>query len=139
MSVDGDVTPRETAGMYRSGISSSLSPTKGVPMVHVLLQPGDTDSAMTVSWIEVPRGAARTPQQHARAEEVLVVVSGAGRVRVGDEVADVRTGGLVHVPANTRYDVENTGDGSLTYVTAATPAYAITDDNEMAAIFGPRA
>jgi mannose-6-phosphate isomerase-like protein (cupin superfamily) len=94
---------------------------------RVLLQAGDDAAAdLAVTWVEVATGAAQTPHAHAP-QQVYIVVSGSGRMLVGDEERDVGAGDLVFVPPAVRHGITNTGDDTLTYVSAATPAFSVTD------------
>jgi mannose-6-phosphate isomerase-like protein (cupin superfamily) len=48
-------------------------------------------------------------------------------MRVGEEERDVQEGHMVFIPPNTEHGIVNTGEGTLTYVSAATPAFPVTD------------
>jgi mannose-6-phosphate isomerase-like protein (cupin superfamily) len=94
---------------------------------HVLLQAGDPgDSALTVTWVEVAPGARQAPHEHAP-EQVYVIVSGRGRMRVGDEERDLERGAIALVPSGSTHGITNIGDEPLVYVSAATPAFRVTD------------
>lgn len=92
----------------------------------MLLQRGDADSALTVTWVEVPPGAAQAPHRHAP-EQVYVVVRGTGRMRVDAALQDVGRGDLILVPSGALHGIENTGDGVLEYLSSATPSFSVTD------------
>ena len=66
---------------------------------------------------------ARTPfgHSHREQEEVYVVVGGAGRVALGDEVVDVRQWDAIRVPPETRRCFE-AGDGGLELLAFGAPA-----------------
>jgi mannose-6-phosphate isomerase-like protein (cupin superfamily) len=86
---------------------------------RVLLQAGDEAAAdLAVTWVEVAPGAAQAPHAHAP-QQVYVVVSGSGRMLVGDEERDVGAGDLVFVPP-----AERPGTGVRD---AVTPAFSVTD------------
>jgi mannose-6-phosphate isomerase-like protein (cupin superfamily) len=93
---------------------------------HVLLQRGDTDSALTMTWVRVPPGAGQAPHSHDP-EQCYVIVRGTGRMLVGTEEQDVGPGDLVRVPPGVVHGIENAGTELLEYVSAATPAFAVTD------------
>jgi mannose-6-phosphate isomerase-like protein (cupin superfamily) len=44
-------------------------------------------------------------------------------MRVGGTERDVSAGDAVHIPSNTEHGIRNTGDETLEYVSAATPAF----------------
>jgi mannose-6-phosphate isomerase-like protein (cupin superfamily) len=48
-------------------------------------------------------------------------------MRVGDEEREVREGHLVFIPPETKHGIVNTGEEVLSYVSAATPAFPVTD------------
>lgn len=94
---------------------------------RALLQEGDlAETALTVTWVEVRPGACQAQHNHAP-QQVYVVVTGEGRMGVGDEERDVRRGDLVFVPPGVRHGITNTGSDTLIYVSAATPAFRVTD------------
>ena len=94
---------------------------------RVLLQAGDVvDSALTVTWVDVRPGASQAAHHHPP-EQVYVIVRGQGRMHVGEEEHDVGQGDLIFVPANATHGIRNTGTGTLSYVSAATPAFRVTD------------
>lgn len=94
---------------------------------RVLIQEGDlAESALTVTWVDVRPGASQAPHDHAP-QQVYVIVRGEGCMRVGKDEHDVRQGDLVFVPSNVTHGITNTGADTLTYVSAATPAFQVTD------------
>ena len=56
-----------------------------------------------------------------------MITRGQGRMRVGEDERDVREGQMVFIPSNVEHGIVNTGDQTLTYVSAATPAFPVTD------------
>ena len=56
-----------------------------------------------------------------------MIISGTGRMQVGDEQRELRPGDLVFIPPRAMHGIDNTGDQPLTYVSAATPAFKISD------------
>ena len=77
---------------------------------------------LAATWVDVAPGGRQIPHDHPEVQ-IYIIVSGRGRMRVGDEWQEVSAGELVHVPSGLKHGIENTGDGVLTYVTAATPAF----------------
>lgn len=59
------------------------------------------------------KGQSLKTHRHNRADEYYLVVSGAGRAGVGDELAALSVGSCVHVPAGTAHWFESTGDDPL--------------------------
>lgn len=90
---------------------------------HILLQQGDTPgNNLAITWVEVAPGHGQALHSHAP-EQVYVIVAGRGRMRVGEEVAEVRAGELVFIPSNVTHGIENTGSESLVYISASVPAF----------------
>jgi mannose-6-phosphate isomerase-like protein (cupin superfamily) len=58
-------------------------------------------------------GQALKTHRHNNADEFYLVVSGAGRAGVGDEVADLSVGSCVYVPAGTAHWFESRGADAL--------------------------
>ncbi|MFW5929944.1 MAG: cupin domain-containing protein [Halobacteriota archaeon] len=106
---------RETAPSY----------CRGDGVVSRLLHPsvdgseGDFETDLTLTWVEVEPGESQDVHSHSQ-EQMYVVVEGEG-VHVDGEESDVSSGDAVHVPSNASHGIENTGEGVLEYVSAATP------------------
>jgi mannose-6-phosphate isomerase-like protein (cupin superfamily) len=102
----------------------ALSRGDGV-VSHLLHSEGDgkdgTDTDLTVTWVDVEPGESQVVHSH-EPEQVYVIVAGKGRMRVGDEERDVGAGDAVHIPSKAEHGIENTGEETLEYVSAATPA-----------------
>jgi mannose-6-phosphate isomerase-like protein (cupin superfamily) len=70
-------------------------------------------SSETSVWrVEVPPGTPAAPHELTR-EEVLVVLAGRARVRIGDEWSDAGVGDTIVVPAATPFELTNAGDEAL--------------------------
>jgi len=92
-----------------------------------LLQAEDAaGSDLAVTWVDVEPGAAQAVHRHG-SQQVYVIVRGQGRMRVGEEQSDVGAGDLVFIPSDAPHGVTNSGAEALTYVSAATPTFSITD------------
>lgn len=90
---------------------------------HLLHSEGDApDTDLTVTWVEVETGSEQVVHAH-EPEQVYVIVAGEGRMRVGGTERDVSNGDTVHVPSNAEHGIRNTGDETLEYISAATPAF----------------
>lgn len=112
--------------MFNTRFTDAPTRQAGELVSHILLQRGDTDSALTVTWVQVAPGGQQAPHRHAP-EQVYVIVRGTGRIRVKDEVREVGPGDLVLVPPGATHGIENTGEELLEYVSAATPAFRVAD------------
>jgi len=94
---------------------------------RILLQAGDTpDAELAVTWVDVQPGSGQRPHSH-NPQQVYVIIAGTGRMRVADEERDVSAGDLVFVPPRALHGIVNSGAGTLTYVSCATPTFSLTD------------
>ncbi len=92
-----------------------------------LLARGDVaDDKLAVTWVDVEPGGRQIPHNHPEVQ-VYVIVAGKGRMLVGDEQKEVGAGELVYVPSNLMHGIENIGEGTLSYVSAASPAFDYTE------------
>lgn len=113
--------------MYTTSLDSAPAFGRAELVSRVLLEPGEgVRSALTVTWVEVQPGARQPLHCHA-AEQVYVLVRGEGRMLIGDEQVLLTTGSLALVPGDELHGIENTGVDVLTYVSAATPAFRVSD------------
>jgi mannose-6-phosphate isomerase-like protein (cupin superfamily) len=111
--------------MYKKGLSESPKRIRPGLVSHILLQAGDTSTDnLAIAWVTVEPGSVQQPHHHVP-EQAYVVVSGQGRIKVGPDIADVKSGDLVYVPSNAEHAVENTGTEKLIYVSVAVPALDI--------------
>lgn len=100
----------------------SLSRGDGVVshLLHTDTEDDATDTDLTVTWVDVEPDASQIVHSH-EPEQVYVVIAGEGLMRVGDDERRVTAGDAVHIPPNTEHGIENTGESTLEYVSAATP------------------
>ena len=75
----------------------------------------------------LPPGGATTEHYHARSEEIYHITSGTGRIRVGREERDVRTGDAIAIPPGVRHQLWNTGEEALKLLCCCAPAYEHAD------------
>ena len=81
---------------------------------HVLMDAGELGSRnMSVTWLEVPAGAEQSLRSHEEAEQVYVVVRGAGTMSVAGDTQPVGEGDLILVPPATDHSVANDGGAEL--------------------------
>ena len=81
---------------------------------HVLMDAGELGSRnMSVTWLEVPAGAEQTLRSHEEAEQVYVVVRGAGTMSVAGDTQQVEEGDLILVPPATDHSIANNGEARV--------------------------
>jgi mannose-6-phosphate isomerase-like protein (cupin superfamily) len=75
----------------------------------------------------VPAGGTTIEHLHRASEEIYLFTSGAGRMRLGDDEADVEAGDCVVVPPGVRHKLWNTGAEPLRLLCCCAPAYSDED------------
>jgi mannose-6-phosphate isomerase-like protein (cupin superfamily) len=81
---------------------------------------------LAVTWVDVEPGGRQIPHNHPEVQ-IYVIVAGRGRMLVGGEQKEVSAGELVHVPSGLMHGIENIGERTLSYVSAANPAFDYTE------------
>jgi len=76
---------------------------------------------LTVTWVNCEPGGEQQMHVHKTEEQVYVIVRGRGTMKVGVEEREVRSGSLVFIPPGSPHAIRNTGDETLTFVSAASP------------------
>ncbi len=95
---------------------------------HVLMDAGEMGARnMSVTWLEVPAGAEQTLHSHEEAEQVYVVVRGAGTMSVAGDTERVEEGDLILVPPATDHAIANDGDTSLACISIQSPPVAASE------------
>jgi mannose-6-phosphate isomerase-like protein (cupin superfamily) len=113
--------------MYVKDLSSATKREVDGLVSHILLEEGDAPGGeLSVTWVDVEPGSEQKPHSHGP-QQVYVIIRGTGRMKVGDDERDVGVGHMVFIPPSTEHGIVNTGDDVLTYVSAATPAFPVTE------------
>ena len=81
-------------------------------------------AASSVGEVIVQPGRGHAPHQHDDAEEVLYVISGAGRQTVGDEEFDITEGDAVLIPRGVQHSTYNSTWRPLRLLVTYTPGGA---------------
>jgi mannose-6-phosphate isomerase-like protein (cupin superfamily) len=75
----------------------------------------------------VRAGAATIEHFHRESEEIYYFVSGAGRMRLGDEEVAVGPGDSVVIPPGVRHKLWASGEAELVLLCCCAPAYSDAD------------
>jgi mannose-6-phosphate isomerase-like protein (cupin superfamily) len=75
----------------------------------------------------LPPGEATAEHFHERTEELYHFVSGRGRMRLGEEEAEVEAGDCVVIPPGTPHKLWNTGGEPLVLLCCCAPPYSHDD------------
>jgi mannose-6-phosphate isomerase-like protein (cupin superfamily) len=72
-------------------------------------------------------GASTQEHYHARTEEIYFITAGQGRMRLGEETADVKAGDAIAIPPGQKHKLWNTGAEPLTLLCCCAPCYEHSD------------
>jgi mannose-6-phosphate isomerase-like protein (cupin superfamily) len=75
----------------------------------------------------VPAGGSTDAHFHRVSEEIYFFTSGTGRMRLGDEEADVRAGDTVVIPPGREHKLWASGNEDLVLLCCCAPAYSNED------------
>ena len=75
----------------------------------------------------LPPGASVARHHHLATEEVYYILSGSGRMTVGDEERAVASGDAIFIPRGTTHTLANTGAQPLVLLLVCGPAYDRAD------------
>ena len=97
---------------------------RGGQVSFLLLPPGQFGSQnLAITWVECAPGSEQPAHSHPGNEQVYVIASGRGLMRVGGQTQEVSAGSAVFVPPDTTYSIRNTGDQPLVFVSATSPPF----------------
>jgi mannose-6-phosphate isomerase-like protein (cupin superfamily) len=95
---------------------------------HVLMDAGELGARnMSVTWLEVPAGAEQALRSHEEAEQVYVVVRGAGTMSVAGDTQRVEEGDLIMVPPATDHAIANDEGEELACISVQSPPVAASE------------
>jgi mannose-6-phosphate isomerase-like protein (cupin superfamily) len=75
----------------------------------------------------LPVGGSTQEHYHPRAEEIYYLTHGAGRMRIENEVREVKAGDAIAIPPGKRHKLWNTGGEVLRLLCCGAPAYEHDD------------
>jgi len=95
---------------------------------HALMDAGQLGARnLSVTWLEIPAGAEQTLRSDEDAEQVYVVVRGAGSMSVAGDNQEVGEGDLILVPPATDHSIANGGADTLACVSVQSPPVAAAE------------
>ena len=98
---------------------SSIRELAGIPTGNSVNQ--------SLAEATVPPDAETVEHFHRTSEEIYFFTAGAGRMRLGDEEADVRAGDTVVIAPGVKHKLFNTGDEPLVLLCCCAPPYSDDD------------
>ena len=81
-----------------------------------------------VKEIVIKPGQAPSYQYHFKREEVWVVVQGSGELKLDEEITEVTTGQIIHVPLEAKHQIKNNGENDLVFIEVQMGEYFGEDD-----------
>ena len=75
----------------------------------------------------LPAGAATQEHYHAKTEEIYFITHGTGRMRIDDEMRDVRAGDAIAIPPGKKHKLWNSGPETLRLLCCCAPCYEHSD------------
>lgn len=75
----------------------------------------------------LPVGASTQEHYHAKTEEIYFITAGQGRMRIEDEVMEVKAGDAIAILPGKKHKLWNTGSNLLTLLCCCAPAYEHSD------------
>lgn len=75
----------------------------------------------------LPAGTSTQEHYHAKSEEIYFITAGQGRMCIEGEVAEVRAGDAIAIPAGKKHKLWNTGPEVLTLLCCCAPCYEHSD------------
>lgn len=95
---------------------------------HVLMDAGELGARnLSVTWLDLPSGAEQAFRSHEEAEQVYVVVRGAGSMSVAGDTQEVSEGDLILVPPATDHSIANDGERELACISVQSPPVAASE------------
>lgn len=98
---------------------SSIRELAGVPSGNAVNQ--------SLAEATVPPGGETVEHYHRTSEEIYYFTAGLGRMRLGDEEADVRAGDMVVIAPGTKHKLRNVGPDPLVLLCCCAPPYSDAD------------
>jgi len=98
---------------------SSIRELAGVPSANAVNQ--------SLAEATVPAGSETIEHLHRRSEEIYHFTSGAGRMRLGEDEAEVRAGDTVVIAPGVPHKLFNAGPEPLVLLCCCAPPYSDAD------------
>jgi mannose-6-phosphate isomerase-like protein (cupin superfamily) len=91
------------------------------------IAPGTPGRRQSLAEATVPAGGATLAHFHRASEEIYLVTSGSGRLRLGEEVWPLAPGDCVVIPPGTVHRLWADADAPLVVMCSCVPPYAHED------------
>ena len=110
--------------VHAEQVESWWSPLPHKRELKVLLSPAlqEVSADLSIGMVNLPPGASGDPHTHKESQEAWFVISGKGKLRVGDEVASLEPDMVVVAPAGVEHQISNDSDDNLKALFLFSPA-----------------
>ncbi|HMJ03028.1 MAG TPA: cupin domain-containing protein [Conexibacter sp.] len=108
---------------------SALEPyvTRDGSTIREWVVPGTPGRRQSLAEATVPAGGATIAHYHRESEEIYLVTSGRGRLRLGAEEAQIVAGDCVVIPPGVVHRLQADPDAPLVVVCSSVPPYSHDD------------
>jgi mannose-6-phosphate isomerase-like protein (cupin superfamily) len=114
-----EITRLEHREPFVTADGSTIRELAGIPSGNAVQQ--------SLAEATVPPGGETAEHFHRETEEIYLFTAGAGRMRLGDEEAEVRAGDMVVIAPVLRHKLWNPGPEPLVLWCCCAPAYSHED------------
>ena len=106
---------------------ASFTTKDGSEIRELLAHRNSCIAKQSLAEARLPVGASTTPHYHPLTEEIYYILTGEGRMRIGDEVSPVGPGDAIAIPPGIEHEITNTGNVTLVFICCCAPAYEHAD------------
>lgn len=101
--------------------------TRDGSTIREWVAPGTLGRRQTLAEATVPAGTATLAHYHRESEEIYLVTAGTGRLRLGDEEAEIAAGDCVVIPPGVVHQLHADPGADLVVVCSSVPPYSHED------------
>lgn len=83
--------------------------------------------AQSLAEARLPPCCSTTPHYHPLTEEIYYLLTGRGRMRIGEDQREVGPGDAIAIPPGLVHQITNTGPETLVFLCCCAPAYEHDD------------
>ncbi|MDP2917853.1 MAG: cupin domain-containing protein [Dehalococcoidia bacterium] len=98
--------------------------TKDTAEIREILAPRNSSiKNQSLAEAKVRPGMTTIEHYHTNIEEIYYIIRGKGKMRIGDEVGEVKAGDGIAIMPGLKHRIENTGTCDLIFLCCCAPAY----------------
>jgi mannose-6-phosphate isomerase-like protein (cupin superfamily) len=110
--------------IHAEDVEGWWSPPPHQRELKILLSPGkqEVSDKLSMGVVVLPPGESGDPHVHGAEQEVWYVISGSGKLIVGDQVAELKPDTVVVAPEGVEHQIINDGEDPLKAIFLFSPA-----------------